>query len=296
MPSRTPSWAGSDRLPTSHAIRAAIHVASIIDPDGSYTADTEESYWHRATGGIFGPPDLRLGERLLLDCHLIVERELTFYPLRELQRILDGSFEDAVAMIYARAAELAYQSAPGLEMQGVEGGLSELIADPARREELLVALGQRFDDTLRRLVGAIGEEVVVVTARGELEDLGHADLARAVRHVSLETDRAGYDVSAPRIIGSTRLLEVKATSSDADELVFHLSRNEAETGLRFDAWALVVCRVTDIERRKGEIVGWCTAAQIATAFPADSPRGRWEAVAIRIACDDLMPGLPSAVD
>lgn len=295
MPSESPAWAGQDGLPTSHAIRAAIHVASIIDSRGSRVIDTNESYWHRATGGVFAPPDLQLGGQLLVDCRLVEESERSFYPLPELQGILDGSVEDAAGVIYTRAADLIGQAVVGLPTEEVEGKLSELISDPARREEVLITLGRRFDDTHRRLVGAIGEEIVVAKARKELDELGYGDLARAVRHVSLETDQAGYDVSAPRIMGSTRLLEVKATSTIAEELVVYLSRNEAETGLRLEAWALVVCRVTDIERREGQIVGWCPALELATAFPIDTPNGRWEAVAIKIAVDDLMPGLPSAV-
>jgi hypothetical protein len=244
---------------------------------------------------VFAPPDLHRGERLLVDCHLVEGREGVLYPLPGLSAIMEGSLEDAVGIIYNRAASISTDAFAHVEADELAGKLAELISDPARREEVLITLGRRFDDTHRRLVGAIGEEIVVAEARRELGELGYGDLARAVRHVSLETDQAGYDVSAPRIIGGTRLLEVKATSTIAEELVVYLSRNEAETGLRSEAWALVVCRVTDIERREGQIVGWCHALELATALPADTPNGRWEAVAIKVAVDDLMPGLPSAV-
>jgi hypothetical protein len=173
--------------------------------------------------------------------------------------------------------------------------LSELIPDADRREEILRALGRRFDDAYRRLVGAIGEKVVVARAREELEDLGYPDLARAVRHVSLETDQAGYDVSAPRVTGRPRLLEVKATNVDGEEFVVYLSRNEAEMGARFDEWALVVCRITNVDDREGEIVGWCTGRQVAKVLPADSPSGRWQVAALTISKAELIPGIPGAV-
>src|SRR5207248_5711403 len=54
---------------------------------GSRVADTRESYWHRATGGLFGPPDLELGERLLIDCRLVEERDGKLYPLLELEQV-----------------------------------------------------------------------------------------------------------------------------------------------------------------------------------------------------------------
>jgi len=86
---------------------------------------------------------------------------------------------------------------------------------------------------MRREVGEIGEDIVTGAARSELLDLGHADLARAVRRVSLISDQLGYDVVAPRVGGPNRLLEVKATTGPHDDPIrIHLSRNEAAVGAR----------------------------------------------------------------
>lgn len=286
-------WAGAAGLPTAHAVKAALHVAALLDRRGSLVADARESYWRRATGGLFAPPDLELGERLLVDCRLVVEREGTLYPLPELEQILDGAFDDAIATICARAADVAATSA-AVPPDELERNLGELIPDPERREEFLRALGRRFDDARRRLLGAIGEEVVVAALRGELVSLGYPELARAVRHLSLETDQAGYDISAPRVVGRRRLVEVKATTSLGAEVVVHLSRNEAETGLRYRDWSLVLCRITDVDRREAEIVGWCSASQLTPALPADARRGRWESAEITLSVDELIPGFPSA--
>ena len=132
--------------------------------------------------------------------------------------------------------------------------------------------------------------------RTDLLALGYPELARAVRHLSLESDQLGYDITAPRIGGQRRLLEVKATTTHgAETITFHLSRNEAETGLRYRDWALVVCAVTDVAARAGEIVGWQSAAFLAPAFPVDSPGGRWESATVTVTVADLLPGLPPAI-
>src|SRR5581483_3223474 len=291
----TPVWADAAGLPTGHAIRAAIHVAATLDERGSRVIDAYESYWHKATGGLFAPPDLKRGQRLLVDCRLVEERAGTLYPRPELQQILLGAADDAVAAIYTRAVEhRAEQTAWSREEASAE--IAGLIPDPARREELLLALARRFDDAQQRLIGAIGEELVVAALRAELVALGYPELARSVRHVSLESDQLGYDISAPRVSGPIRLLEVKATTGGAeDSLTVHLSRNEADTGLRYRDWALVVCLITDAAARGGEIIGWQTAAAFAPAFPVDSADGHWEAAALTLAATDLLPGFPSAV-
>jgi Protein NO VEIN, C-terminal len=288
-----PAWAGPAGLPTPHVVRAALHVAALLDQRGSLVADARETYWHRATGGAFGPPDLRLGERLLIDCGLVVERDSTLYPLADLSAMLDGTVEDAVATLSARALTASLEASP-LNMEHAEA-LAELVPDPARREELLAALGRRFDDSYRRLLGEIGEEHVVTALRRELEGLGYSELARAVRHLSLETDQAGYDISAPRVVGPARLIEVKATTSnDEGTHTVHLSRNEAETGARYADWSLVVCRISDVDARVGEILGWCPAARLRGLLPHDVASGRWENAVIDVPAELLVPGLPGA--
>lgn len=274
------------QLPTTHMVACAIHAAALLDRPASPVTQARAAYWHQATGGTFGPGDLRLGERLLVELGFVAERDGRLYPTWELDSLLDATFDDIAAAMASRA--IAQRPPPA-------GELAELVPDAARREQLLVALGRRFDDEQRRLYGAIGEEIVVAAARAELEDLGRGDLARRVRHVSLETDQAGYDVSAPRVAGPARLFEVKATSAPAaDPVVVHLSRNEAETGLRYADWTLVVCAVDDTDRRTGSIVGWTAAGLLGPSLPADRVGGRWESAAVEVPLASLSPGLPAA--
>ena len=241
------------------------------------------------------PTDLDRGERLLLDVGLLVEREGKLIPTPQLVQLLDGSAADALATLIQQVLSLTRPAE--LEAPDVAAQLAHLVPDAARREQLLVALAQRFDNTYQRLVGEIGEELVMNAARNELRDMGRLDLAREVRRVSMLSDQLGYDISAPRVAGAPRLLEVKATTSDATSrsLAIHLSRNEADTGTTFPDWALVGCRVENIDLRLGHIVGWCREHALADLLPVDGIASRWDQASIEIPLERLSPGLPGVV-
>ncbi len=57
----TPTGRPGVGLPSLHIARAALHVAAIVDRDGSRAPEAQESYWHHATGGTFAPADLDRG-------------------------------------------------------------------------------------------------------------------------------------------------------------------------------------------------------------------------------------------
>jgi hypothetical protein len=226
-------------------------------------------------------------------------------PTRALEDILAGWVEEALAALCQRALEI---TRPPRALRGRELGdplgndetsaaIAALVPDPERREELLFALGQHFDDTHRRLVGEIGEDLVVDVARAELLQLGHADIACSVRRVSLTSDQLGYDVTAPRVGGPSRLLEVKTTTAAqvGATVAIHLSRNEAHTGHRLAEWALVICAIDDLELRQGRIVGWCPYDAIVEALPHDTTTGRWEQACLELSVKGLMPELPSPI-
>jgi hypothetical protein len=293
--SDSPVWATATGLPTRHTALAALHVATVIDRRGSQVIDARESYWHHTTGGVFPPIDLQRGERLLVDCGLLLEEDGTLHPSPMLSTLLDGTVDDAVAALCSRAYDCA--SSPtdhvGTSPNSLDVTLTELIFDPIRREELLLQLSNRWDDSYQRLVGHIAEELVVSALRTELAELGYPDLARAVRRVSLESDQLGYDVSAPRVLGPLRLIEVKGTTRAIESTAtFHLSRNEADVGVQYSNWALVVCHVTDVSRREGLIVGWCPGRDLVKFLPEDQPGGRWEQVKLTLPTEILIDSLP----
>ena len=287
----SPSWAGPSGLPTRHAILAGLHVASLIDETGSLVADARESYWHQAAGGRFGPPDFHLGEQLLIDCGLAEQCGDRLRLLPEVSALLDADVDAAVAAVCARVASLL----PPATQEQLAEGVAEVLSDPERREELLAAMGRRFDDSLRKEIGALGELIVVAALRNQLLDLGYPQLARAVRHISLETDQAGYDITAPTISGGRRLIEVKSTTAlRGEEITFHISRNELEAGQAFREWSLVICEIVDLQQRNGSVVGWCCPGALAPLIPKDAPLGRWETAALTIARSDVISGLPAA--
>lgn len=290
------SWALQSGLPSSHTIRAALHVASILDSRGSRVVDAHESYWHHATGGAFPPPDMRRGEDLLVDCGLVVRDGGVLFPTSQLHELLDGAIDDAAGVLVQRSLEI---SEPPwiLDRASRDADLDEMLAplipDPLRREETLIALGRRFDDTQRKAVGELGEQAVVRHARNELSELGHEDLAREVRRVSLQSDQLGYDVVAPRIVGARRLLEVKTSSAqDRDRITFYLSRNEARVGANYSDWALVFCTVVDRATEDVEIRGWCPFSSIEQLLPIDTDDGRWEVANVQLAVSVIFSGIP----
>jgi len=289
-------WANDGGFPTAHVLRAALHVASLIGERGAPATDVRASYWRHATGGTFAPPDLALGERLLLDVGLVTDSEGMLVAAPALLAILQGSAEDASASLYLRAVLQARPLPTSRDQHSLaawEQSVKAVIPDAARREQILTALGRHFNDAHRRLVGAIGEELVAAAARAELEALGHRALARTVRRVSLDSDQLGYDISAPRISGPPRLLEVKATTDQAStELTVHLSRTEADTGAKYSAWALVICRVTDLTQQKGEILGWCAADSLAGLLPTDTQSAKWESAVLTFPAANLISGIP----
>src|SRR5437588_96892 len=162
LTSELPSWAVAPGIPSEHAAHAALHAALIIDRRGSRVSDARESYWHHATGGIFPPPDLRRGEHLLIDCNLVHERDGVLYPTPDLEGLLEGTIEDAMGTLCVLAFSGTQSSTGPLPpVEELDAAVADLVPDPARREQILLALGRRFDAEYQRTLGEIGEEIVV---------------------------------------------------------------------------------------------------------------------------------------
>jgi hypothetical protein len=284
-----PIWAIEKGVPSAHVAEAAVRVARMLDRNGSEVSDLRRSYQQHASGAYYAEPDMVKGEMLLIDCGLVRKVGSRLVPAGDLATIALDDEEEAASEILVRVLA---QLPPDTESERLEAVLEATVSDAERREELLLALGARFDDTHRRLVGEIGEELVVQAARNQLLAVGRSALAGQVRRVSLGSDALGYDVTAPRTTGSKRLLEVKA-STTSNEVEFFLSRNEWETGSQFeDDWFLVYCRVDDVEHRTGEIVGWCAASSLAEHVPDDRGSGEWRSVCLNLPPSLLEAGLP----
>lgn len=288
--SEHPIWAGISGIPTMHAVQSAIQVALIVGLNASFQVDAQESYWKRAAGGEFGPIDFTLGEQLLVDSGLIERHDGLLDPTFKLNSLLDGDEDDAFMFVVSHLPTAEF------DIDSVEKELQNTSLDQDQRSRITETIIRKFQDERTKLIGQIGEEVVVKACRDELRSMGRPDLARKVRQVSLENDAAGYDVMAPRVAGMDRLLEVKATTSKSDPVSFFISRNESRVGIQNRNWAVVICGEIDIETRSGVLLGWLASADISREYPQDSSeRCSWESSKIAIPMVELKPNLPSAI-
>ena len=271
----SPIWTTEAGAPSPHIAAAAVRVGRMLDRSGSEVADLRRSYHQHASGAYFAEPDMIKGEVLLVHSGLARRIGTRLVPTPELLTLDLSDEHDAASEIVGHTLA---QHLPDTSSDELEAVIRRAIPSAERREELLLALGARFDDAHSRLIGEIGEELVVEAARHQLLAVGHPELAAQVRRVSLGSDALGYDVSAPRTTGSRRMFEVKASSTH-DGPAFFLSRNEWRTGIRnADDWFLVYCRIEEVEKRTGEIVGWCPASSLTDHVPDDRGSGEWRSV------------------
>lgn len=289
-------------VPGPHRLRAALRTARLIDPGGTPAADARASYSRFCSDGIYRHTDLIAGERLLLEAGLLWEEQDVLYPADGMADLAVASDEDGrealmVALLERRPplwitavvedGEVFDELIPDADLAALDKSL-----DPELREQLLLALGQRFDDEARRRTGELAEAHVLAACRAELKDVGRSDLADQVRQVSKISDALGYDITAPRLDLQTRRLEVKGSRGTEQDLVrVFISRNEAERGLKDEAWSLVACQVADNDSVK--IAGWCTGPELVPYLPVDqADEARWASVEIKLPLSLLRDGLP----
>ncbi len=80
----------------------------------------------------------------------------------------------------------------------------------------------------QKRIGDRGEYVVVELEKRRLIQAGKPELAKNIKHISQETDSAGYDILSFDDDGTARHIEVKATSANNLDKGFYLSDNEVE--------------------------------------------------------------------
>lgn len=244
---------------TEHQLRAAAHVALLVDASGNQPVDLARAYQLAQTSGLHGPRDLAAAEVLLLLSGLLEEDKGRIFPTELLAEFLAlGDLELATHVLTAR----------------VFG---------------------RDDFEARRVFGALGEVAVLERAREELVDLGYGSLAERVSRVSLLDDTLGYDILAPSISGQSRLLEVKTSRGGhprAPIVRFYISRNEVRVGASGrDQWALVSCELPPEDGDGSIMFSWCRASSFAPYLPQDAG-GRWEQARVDMPRHLLTPGLP----
>ncbi len=274
------------------------HLVGLVEDPGSDMRQLSRTFDVTATGGEFGVSDLNAAKQWLLGLSLALERDSYFVLVPALFDARAESDNAAIALILRESIDHLLTSAASAVIDAGEliNRVRTSAPDDSIFERVTPFIHERLDLARRALVGEIGEEVVLAAARDELVGLGRPDLAARARRVSLESDHFGYDVLAPRARGANdRLLEVKSSISIGRSVHVYLTRNEAEVGTRERAWTLVVCNVTSLDERTGEVVGWCTRSELEPLLPNDQESGRWEQARLSLSVDDLRSGLPSAV-
>lgn len=272
-------------VPTRHLIDAAHRVARLLSSEPRDVERLRASYIHLPSDGAFGETDLKRGEALLVEAglastdgtqiHLTVKGAL-IGPLDQGngRELILHEFLATVRPTWLEVATANGEICEELMPSEVEANLRGAIADPAQREGLLLALGQKFDQIARSELGAAGERFVVQSCRALLREGGRPDLASKVLHASEISDTLGYDVVAPRLAGDVKRLEVKTMGTVREQPRFYLSRNEYNTGVADPAWRLVLCGRVGVD--EFSVVGWCTAEQLAPCIPRETSSGRWE--------------------
>lgn len=287
-------------LPTTHILQSALRTARLIG-DGAKVEQLRLSYLHVPFDGIYRSEHLVAGEKVLLDAGLVEERGEILHPTDGLEELALASERDGCeALIFALLrrqpplwlyaamsdAGVLWELVPDAEREVLDSAL-----DPATRELLLLALGRTFSADRRKETGEIAEKHVVDACETELIAAGEPDLAAKVRRVSLESDQLGYDITAPRLDGSTRRIECKGARARGEALTVYLSRGEFDRGRVDHDWFLVVCRVDANDFASLE--GWCTAEGLEPLLPVDKDESaRWSSVEIGLSPGVLHSGLP----
>lgn len=254
--------------PSEHELRAALWQARLLDASGSTGEDLQLAHRLTATEGRFPAASLEDAQRSLLDLGLVVATEGKH------------QLSDALAVIVA----LDDPDALALLRRYWE-------------HQLQLESGAQGSSDQRELIGSVGEELVAQLAQAELQRVGRSDLAQQVQRVSLVDDGLGYDVQAPTLHGTSRMMEVKSSSAKSTgSFGFFLSRNEHDVGVNNPtAWSLVACIVGEgLVVDDAHLLGWAPASALRLYLPEDG-NGRWTEAFVRLPQAVFTPGLPPAV-
>lgn len=291
-------------LPSSHQLHSVWLLARVLHAPKTPRDDALRSFRAVPTSGTLGTQDFLASEGILASLGLIEVIDEVLLVADSVTELATATREDAAALLlglvlerrppswlrFAAAGDsLKANSIPDAELAALE----DSFVDPTHREAILLAAARRYDATRFTALGALGEEYVAERCREQLRAAGAEALAKSVSRVSLISDQLGYDVVAPRLDGSSRRLEVKATRRLAWRGEVYISRNEFEIGLLDPDWSLVVVEI-DAEETPS-LLGWCRAEDLVAKMPVDRHHlGRWSRVRLLQADGMLSGGLPPA--
>lgn len=256
-------------------------------------------------GGKFSLDELRSAVRLLEDLELIKRDGATGRAglasgVLEASRWTSADWHKFLATLMIERDGRAWIRVVVRENESVhteyvpepcESLLAIAFPDPVVRERILLQQARKFDEVRLNELGAAGEEGLVKILKHELSGHGLAD---EVAWVSRVSDSLGYDITAPRLDGSTRRIEVKAVSRMTTKARFFLSRNEFQVGLSDLDWCLAVVLVA---QGQTEMLGWLTASMLSGHAPLDcSGLSSWATARFLIPLHALRQGSPGGLD
>jgi hypothetical protein len=288
---------------TPRLLRAAYWVGHVLGDGGIEESAVRKSWINLPLGGVVDLVEMQTAYDALIHNGLLIREGVRLVPGSRLAAACSAPFEDAIEVILALIIETErplWLMTAANDRQHVLGELipevasrtlESVIPDAARREAFLLARSRVVDAEALRAVGQHGEVFVADCCRRELTQAGRPDLAARVCHVSKVSDELGYDVTAPRLDGSVRRLEVKTTCYASANVAFFITRNEIEVGLRDADWFLIVTRIDG--SASTDLIGWASASVLRLLLPKDPCEGgSWHTARLHLPVQELAAGLP----
>src|SRR5580658_2690147 len=206
---------------TPRLLRAAYWVGYVLGDIGADESTARESWTNLPLGGRVDLVEMREAFAALVDNGLIIKMGGMLVPSDRLVAACSAPSGEASEIMLALIVEaerplwLTTSTSDGqvllreLIPDDALRTLESVIPDAARREAFLLARARVVEAEVLKALGQCGEIFVADCCRRELKEAGRPELAERVSRVSKVSDELGYDITAPRLDGSTRRLEVK---------------------------------------------------------------------------------------
>jgi hypothetical protein len=147
---------------------------------------------------------------------------------------------------------------------------------------------QKFDDKQLKEIGLQGEKFIVKKYMELLDVKYH----KQIQHVSLISDVVGYDVASISMFNNNKkvLLEIKTSIRPGNNIIFYLSRNEYETGIKKNNWFLVFVQIIDNSEK---LLGHLNPFHFKDFIPNEiNETVRWQSLKIVLDKKYIKDGLP----
>lgn len=294
-------WAWNQRK-----LRAALWILRILGPDGCVLSTARSSWAVLPVAGQVDIDEFEDSLRGLREGGFISMVGDRLVPTPKLYEISMSAGQDREEMLYSQIlnstcplwlrtatrngdAECVFTE---LIPDDVARGIESIIPDPGRREAFLLSRARRVDADAKLRLGEEAEVAACKEFAAQLASLGESSLASMVCRVSLISDELGYDITAPRLDGSSRRVEVKGVRRTGKVASVIVTANEMAVGRSDPDWYLLIVEVAD----EANVVGWTVAKTLAPLLPVNQHHhGRWEAARLSVPLEYLVAGLPPPV-